>query len=74
MAKSSSAHEPPQSLAKAGRGLRDGDGQALRPARKALLRRFGIVAGVDRASVEELSAIPGITPELARSILEHLSG
>jgi len=42
--------------------------------RKALLRRFGSVVGVERASVEELSAITGITPELARAILEHLSG
>ncbi len=41
--------------------------------RKALLRRFGSVAGVARASVEELSGIPGIGPGLAKAILEHLA-
>jgi excinuclease ABC subunit C len=40
--------------------------------RKALLRRFGSVVGVARASVEELAGVPGISPPLARSILEHL--
>jgi excinuclease ABC subunit C len=40
--------------------------------RKALLRRFGSVAGVAKASVEELSAVPGVGPRLARKILEHL--
>jgi len=40
--------------------------------RKALLRRFGSVVGVRAASVEELGAVPGIGPELARTILEAL--
>jgi excinuclease ABC subunit C len=42
--------------------------------RKALLRRFGSVAGVRQASVEELAALPGIGPELARTIRDHLAG
>jgi excinuclease ABC subunit C len=40
--------------------------------RKALLRRFGSVQGVARASVEELAIVPGIGDELARTILAHL--
>jgi len=40
--------------------------------RKALLRRFGSVQGVARASVEELAAMPGIGAELARLILDRL--
>ncbi len=40
--------------------------------RRALLTRFGSVVGVGAASVEELVRIPGISPELARTIAEHL--
>ncbi|MFT4541904.1 MAG: excinuclease ABC subunit C [Planctomycetota bacterium] len=40
--------------------------------RKALLRKFGSVAGVQRASVEELEGIQGVSPALARTILDHL--
>lgn len=40
--------------------------------RKALLKRFGSVVGVRAASVEELAAVPGIGPELARTILSAL--
>ncbi|HED65856.1 MAG TPA: excinuclease ABC subunit UvrC [Planctomycetes bacterium] len=40
--------------------------------RKELLRRFGSVVGVARASVEELGAVPGISAELANRICEHL--
>ena len=40
--------------------------------RKALLRRFGRVAGVKKASVEELIGIEGISRELALSIQELL--
>ena len=40
--------------------------------RKALLRRFGSVAGVREASVESIAAVPGIGGELARTIREHL--
>jgi len=41
--------------------------------RKALLRRFGSVAGVREASVEQIAAVPGIGAELAARILEQLS-
>jgi excinuclease ABC subunit C len=41
--------------------------------RKALLRRFGSVAGVSAASVEELAAVPGVGPDLARTILDALA-
>ncbi|TDJ66994.1 MAG: excinuclease ABC subunit UvrC [Planctomycetota bacterium] len=40
--------------------------------RKALLRRFGSVAGVKQASVEELAVIENIGAELARTIVAHL--
>ena len=40
--------------------------------RKALLRRFGSVEGVRRASVEEIGAVQGIGPELGRVIAESL--
>ena len=40
--------------------------------RKALLRRFGSVVGVKKASVEELAGIEGISRELAKALLEHL--
>ncbi|MBE3577061.1 MAG: excinuclease ABC subunit UvrC [Limnochordales bacterium] len=43
------------------------------PARKkALLQAFGSVAGVRRASVEELAAVPGISRSLAEKIHEYL--
>jgi len=43
------------------------------PARKrALLRRFGSVQGIQEASVEQLAGVPGISLELARQVLEHL--
>ena len=41
--------------------------------RKALLRRFGSVQGVERASVEELVGVEGIHRELALRIQEALS-
>jgi excinuclease ABC subunit C len=40
--------------------------------RKALLKRFGSVAGVAAASVEELAAVPGISLELAERLLAEL--
>lgn len=40
--------------------------------RKALLRRFGSVAGVKEASIEELAAVPGIGGKLALVIRESL--
>jgi excinuclease ABC subunit C len=43
------------------------------PARKrALLRRFGSLARLSRATPEEIAATPGIGPELARAIAEGL--
>lgn len=41
--------------------------------RKALLRRFGSVAGIRAASVEEVAAVPGIGRELAERLREHLA-
>jgi len=40
--------------------------------RKALLRTFGSALGVERASVEQIAAVPGIGLDLAKTILEHL--
>jgi excinuclease ABC subunit C len=43
------------------------------PARKkALLKRFGSLVRLQRASVEEIAEVPGIGPELARIIGERL--
>ena len=42
--------------------------------RKALLEAFGSVAAVSRASVEELVAVPGVSPRIAEAVLAHLSG
>lgn len=48
--------------------------QGVGPAkRKALLRTFGSVAGVAKASVEELMALDGISDDLARRIVAQLS-
>jgi excinuclease ABC subunit C len=41
--------------------------------RRALLDRFGSVAAVRRASVDEIAKIPGIGVSIARIIEEHLS-
>ena len=42
--------------------------------RKLLLRTFGSLQGVRGASVEELSALGGISQRLARKIVDHLAG
>lgn len=42
--------------------------------RKALIRRFGSVAGVKRVSLEELLTTPGINRCVAKRIYEHLHG
>ncbi len=43
------------------------------PKRKrTLLRRFGSARGVKEASLEELTAIPGMTRNLAQKVKEHL--
>jgi excinuclease ABC subunit C len=45
------------------------------PARKkALLRRFGSLARLRAATEEEVAGTPGIGPELARTVVEHLHG
>ncbi len=40
--------------------------------RRRLLRHFGSVEGIRRASEEELAAIPGMTRKLAQRVKEHL--
>jgi excinuclease ABC subunit C len=40
--------------------------------RKALMRTFGSLSRLRRASVEELAAVPGISSELASAIHKHL--
>ncbi len=40
--------------------------------RKALLRRFGSVAGLREAALEDIAAVPGIGRELAERIRQHL--
>ena len=42
--------------------------------RKALLRRFGSVAKLKRASVEDLASVPGMSRRLAITVQAHLSG
>jgi excinuclease ABC subunit C len=42
--------------------------------RRALLKAFGSAKGVEQASIEAISSIAGIGPDLARKILEHLRG
>jgi excinuclease ABC subunit C len=45
------------------------------PARKrALLRRFGSLARLRQATVEDMQGVEGIGPEMARTIHEHLHG
>ena len=45
------------------------------PARKkALLRKFGSVAGLRQATAEELAEVDGISPKLAETIKEYLGG
>ncbi|HZD68125.1 MAG TPA: excinuclease ABC subunit UvrC [Actinomycetes bacterium] len=42
--------------------------------RKELVRRFGSVRKLAQASVEEIAAVPGFGPRLARSVWDHLHG
>jgi len=45
------------------------------PARKrALLKRFGSLARLARASVEEIAETPRVGPEMARAVHERLHG
>jgi len=41
--------------------------------RRMLLRMFGSVEGIRRASVEELSAVPTMTKRLAEQVREYLT-
>jgi excinuclease ABC subunit C len=41
--------------------------------RKALLEHFGSLDGIRRATVEELSALPGIPPDVAEAVKAHLA-
>jgi excinuclease ABC subunit C len=40
---------------------------------RVLLERFGSLRGVTRATAEEIGALPGFGPSLARKILDHLN-
>ncbi len=42
--------------------------------RQALLTRFGSVAAIRRASVEDLAEVPGISRTIAEAVVAHLSG
>jgi excinuclease ABC subunit C len=45
------------------------------PKRKReLLRRFGSVAGIRQATLEELASVPGMAAASARKLAEHLGG
>src|SRR5436309_4448066 len=45
------------------------------PARKkSLLKRFGSLARLSQASLEEIAATPGVGPEIARAVSERLHG
>ncbi|HEX6329679.1 MAG TPA: excinuclease ABC subunit UvrC [Actinomycetota bacterium] len=41
--------------------------------KKALLKRFGSLSRLSRASVEEIAATPGVGPEVARAVHERLT-
>ncbi len=41
--------------------------------RKQLLDRFGSIEAIQQASIEELTAIPGVTPKLAEVLKTHLT-
>jgi excinuclease ABC subunit C len=40
--------------------------------RKALLNRFGSIENIQEATLEDLTAVPGITEQLAFAIKSHL--
>jgi excinuclease ABC subunit C len=40
--------------------------------KKALLKRFGSLARLQRAEIEEIAEVPGIGPDLARTVYDHL--
>ena len=40
--------------------------------RKALIKAFGSVRGIEAASAEEIAAVPGMNPRLAETVKQHL--
>ena len=42
--------------------------------RQALLKHFGGMQGVGRAGIEDLAAVPGVSPELAQRIYDAFHG
>ena len=40
--------------------------------RKALIDHFGAIGDIQKATIDELSTVRGITPEIAKGIKEHL--
>jgi excinuclease ABC subunit C len=51
------------------------DVQGIGPGRKkALLKRFGSLARLSRASLEEIASTPGVGSEIARAVYERLHG
>jgi excinuclease ABC subunit C len=59
--------------AKAGIASRLDTVPGIGPAkRKVLLTRFGSVDDIRDATIEELTAVPGITPGLAQALKDHL--
>ena len=42
--------------------------------RRALLAAFGSVAAIRRATVEDLAAVPGVSPRIAETVHTHLQG
>jgi excinuclease ABC subunit C len=42
--------------------------------RRELVRHFGSVRKLAQASVEEIAAVPGFGPQLARTVWNHLHG
>jgi hypothetical protein len=42
--------------------------------KRELVRRFGSVAGIRQASVEDIAAVPGMSRPLAERLAEHLGG
>jgi excinuclease ABC subunit C len=41
--------------------------------RKALIKAFGSVRGIKAASMEEIAAVPGMSPQLAETVKQHLA-
>ena len=41
--------------------------------RKALIKSFGTLGRLRRATWEELAEVPGISPDLAHTIADHLA-